>query len=232
MQRVLTLTGSTVGKKVVMALTGVVLFGFVLAHLLGNLQLYMGPEAINKYAAFLHANPGLLWGARLVLLASVGLHIATAISLAGQNADARPSRYRAQQYNAATYASRTMYWSGPILLFFIVYHLAHLTFGQTPGYSFDRDNVYNNVVLGFQIWWIALVYIVGNIALGLHLRHGVWSLLQSLGVSHPRYDAWRERAAALFALFITLGNISFPVAVMSGWVEPTTELSALPSLMD
>jgi succinate dehydrogenase / fumarate reductase cytochrome b subunit len=216
----LTLTRSTIGLKVVMAVTGVVLVGFVIAHMLGNLQVYLGPETLNAYGEFLHSKPGLLWGARTVLLVSVFGHIVSAYRLASRNSDARPVGYAKRRYVATNYAARTMVWSGPILLLFIVYHLLHLTVGYSAGdYVHDPANVYGNVVGSFQNPFVSLFYIVAMLALGKHLFHGVWSLFQSLGLSHPRYDAKRRTLATAVALAVVIGNISIPVSVLLGIVQ-------------
>ncbi|MFW5875236.1 MAG: succinate dehydrogenase cytochrome b subunit [Myxococcota bacterium] len=231
MDRALTLYRTTIGKKAVMAASGVVLFGYVVGHLAGNLKLYQGPEAINSYAAFLRSVPALLWGTRVLLLLSFGAHIAAAVQLWLRNRGARPTRYRSRKDLATNYAARTMYWSGPILALFVLYHLAHLTLGWVPGdYEFDPSNVYNNVVYGFRVWWISAIYIVGQLALGLHLFHGVWAMFGSVGWTHPKYNAWRRHLAVAAAVLITAGNLSFPIAVMAGWVEPTTEHFFYPEL--
>lgn len=220
MQNAGTFFGSTIGKKVVMGATGLVLFGFVLAHMTGNLLLYMGPEALNSYSEFLHeVGHGMgLWVARGVLLTTVLLHIWAATSLTLASLKARPVGYREAERREATYASRTMRWSGPMLLLFIVYHLLHFTTG-TVHHSFVPGDVYHNVVAGFQRWPVSAVYIVAMIALGFHLWHGVWSMLQSLGLTHPRWDAFRRAFATVFTLIVIGGNISFPIAVLAGLVR-------------
>ena len=209
---------ATAGKKAVMALTGFVLFGFVMVHMAGNLQIFLGPEKFNAYAAALKALPALLWGARLVLLGSVFLHIWAAIELWSLKNAARPVAYVKQKPIASSYAARTMYWSGPILAAFIVYHLLHFTIGA-GGTPFDEHDVYTNVVKGFAVTPIAVAYIVAMSLLCLHLYHGVWSLFQSLGVQHPRYTPLLRNAAKLFALVVFLGFISVPVGVVAGVVR-------------
>ncbi len=217
---------STVGKKAVMAATGVILFGFVLGHLLGNLKLYLGPEALNSYSRFLRAAgeplvPAnfLLWAVRLVLIAAVVLHVWAAWQLTRVSRAARPDAYVAGTRIHTTYASRTMRWGGVIILLFVIYHLLHLTWGAVhPG--FLPGDVYHNVVTGFQVWWVSLFYIGAQVALGFHLYHGLWSMFQSLGWNHPRFNLWRNGFAHAFAWLITLGNVSFPVAVLSGLVRP------------
>jgi succinate dehydrogenase / fumarate reductase cytochrome b subunit len=213
MQRALTLHQTTVGKKVIMAVSGFILVGFTIGHLLGNLQLYLGPEAINGYAAKLHSMPPLVWGTRLVLLFAVVVHIVSAFSLWSRNRAARGSRYKQRKDLATDYAARTMYWSGPILLLYIVYHLLHFTI--LPAHPGD---VYRNVVEGFQVPLVAGVYIVGNLALGFHIFHGVYSAFQTLGANHPRYNSYRRDLAIALCAAITIGNLSFPIAVLAGFI--------------
>jgi succinate dehydrogenase / fumarate reductase, cytochrome b subunit len=228
---------STLGRKVVMAVTGVVLVGFVVAHMVGNLQVYLGPEAMNAYAVLLRSllhGTG-LWIARGVLLVAVVLHIWAAVTLSLESRSARPQGYRRETHRASTYASRTMIWSGPLLLLFIAYHLAHFTFG-TVHPEFVEGDVYHNFVSGFSRWPVSLLYIAAMLALGLHLYHGSWSMLQTLGLSHPRWNPLRFCLAAGLALVVVAGNISFPVAVLSGFlrddrdlVEPADDARAAPA---
>ena len=212
------LLATTIAKKVVMALTGIILTGFVLVHMTGNLLLYLGPEALNAYAEMLQSKAAVVWAARAVLLGSVGLHIWAATSLTLTNLAARPVGYRAHAYEASTYASRTMRWGGPLLLLFIVYHLLHFTVGSVHS-NFIRGNVYHNVVVGFQNPLVAFVYVLSMVALSLHLFHGVNSMLQTLGLSHPRYNGLRSMASAGYAALITVGNLSFPLSVYFGLVR-------------
>jgi succinate dehydrogenase / fumarate reductase cytochrome b subunit len=216
---------STLGRKVVMAVTGVILFGFVLGHMAGNLLLYLGPEALNAYAVKLRTVPAALWAARATLLVSVLLHIWAAVSLTRSNKTARPKGYARRGDQAATYASRTMVWSGPLLALFVVYHLMHFTFGNVHG-SFVHGDVYHNVVTGFQSPLISGFYILAMFALGLHLYHGVYSATQSVGLNHPRINSYRRGFAALFTAVIVVANISFPVAVMAGLVKERATLEA------
>lgn len=211
-----------------MAVTGIILFGFVFVHMLGNLKVYLGSDApahLAEYGEFLRnlgapAIPpyGALWIARIVLLACVVFHIWAAWSLTQMAKAARPSRYEHKEKNHTTYASRTMRWGGVILLLFIIYHLLDLTVG-TVNPNFQEGRPYENLVASFSLWYVALFYIVANVALGLHLYHGVWSLFQSLGWNHPRFNHWRSWFAHAFAWIITLGNISFPLAVMTGLLK-------------
>jgi succinate dehydrogenase cytochrome b subunit len=212
---------TTVGKKAIMAVTGVILFGFVVGHLLGNLQIYLPPEKINHYSATLKSLPALLWGARITLLVSVILHIWSSFQLWLLQREARPIGYVRKTNLASTYASRTMMWSGPIILAFIIFHLLHFTFGTVhPGGPFDEHNIYNNVVTGFQVWPVSAFYIIAMIMLCYHLYHGLWSMFQSLGISHPVYTPWLKLFAKVFAVLIAAGNISIPVAVLAGFIKP------------
>ncbi len=213
MQRALTLHQTTIGKKVIMAMSGIIIVGFTVGHFLGNLNLYLGPEALNGYAKTLHDLPALVWGTRLVLLFAFGAHIASAFSLWSRNREARRTRYKRQKDLATDYAARTMYWTGPILLLYLIYHLLHFTI--LPDYPGD---VYRNVVEGFQNPLIAGFYILGNVALGLHIFHGFYSAFQTLGANHPRYNRLRRDLAIAISAAITIGNVSFPVSVLAGIV--------------
>jgi len=220
MHRAATFFGSSIGKKVVMAATGFVLFGFVVGHMLGNLQVYLGPEALNAYGeALRHILHGTgLWIARGGLLVAVFLHIWAATSLTLTNLAARPVGYREWQARESTYASRTMVWSGPILLVFILYHLAHFTTGSVHP-DFIEGDVFHNLVVGFMNPWASGFYILAMVALGLHLYHGVWSMLQTLGLSHERWNPLRRLVAGAFTALVVVGNISIPVAVLTGYVH-------------
>ena len=221
MESTLTLYRTTVGKKVVMAASGVVLFGFVIVHMLGNLNIYLGPEAMYAYAKGLREMPyGLLWVARIGLLVAFLAHWATSVQLAMLNKKARTTRYAKQQDLATNYAAKSMYLTGPVMLLYIFYHLAHLTFGVTGPEGFDPFNPYNNFVAGFQVWWISGIYIVANVAVCMHLYHGVWSVFQSLGVNHKRFNALRRQAATAIVGVILAGNLSFPIAVLAGVLQP------------
>jgi succinate dehydrogenase / fumarate reductase cytochrome b subunit len=215
-----TFLGSTIGKKVVMAVTGIVLVGFVIAHMTGNLQLYLGPEVMNAYGRLLHelGHGAALWIFRAVLLVAVGLHIWAATSLTLLSRAARPVGYRKLSWTESTYASRTMRWSGPILLLFILYHLAHFTTGQAHP-QFVEGDVYGNMIVGFQSPPVVLFYVTAMLALGLHLYHGIWSMLQTLGLSHPRYNSWRHALCTLVTLAVVGTNLTFPLAVFFGFVS-------------
>lgn len=206
---------STVGKKAAMAVSGCILFLFVAGHLAGNLQIYEGPEKINNYSRMLHSMPALLWAARITLLTMVGLHIWSSIQLAVRNYDARPTGYVKKKAAGSSYASRTMYWSGPIILAFVIYHLADFTFGKVNP-NFQDGNVYANVVSSFQVPVISAFYILAMLLLCMHLYHGLWSMFQSLGFQAGRT---LKRGAAAVAMLIALGNISIPLSVLLGLVK-------------
>jgi succinate dehydrogenase / fumarate reductase cytochrome b subunit len=220
---------SSVGKKFVMALTGAVLFVFVLGHLLGNLQLFLGPETLNRYGHFLQSNKEILWLVRAVLLACVVLHILAAARLSAENKAARPVGYLDDPNPiAASYASRTMLMSGLIVAAFIVYHLLHYTV-QVTGVNFSgqdfggfhdekgRHDVYRMMIIGFQQPIVALFYVGTMALLCLHLSHGTHAMFQSLGVRVGCCPELPRRAANWGALVIFLGYVSMPLAVMSGF---------------
>lgn len=223
MQRDPSFLNSSIGLKIVMALTGIVLVGFVVGHMAGNLQLYMaahdGVHPLDDYAHFLRTmlHGGGIWIARAVLLASAALHIWAAVRLTKMNRDARPVAYQAPAYKASTLASRTMRVSGGILAAFIIFHVLHFTVGKfTP---FTEGKVFANVVAGFNVWWVSGFYIVAMLCLASHLRHGIWSLMQTLGFNHPRYNDLRLKIATVITALVVLVNISFPVAVLTGLVK-------------
>lgn len=216
---------SAIGKKAVMAVTGVILFGWIFLHMVGNLKVYFGPEHFNEYAHFLKTmftpmvpEMGLLWLSRLILLVAVIFHIHSAYALTMMNREARPIDYRNRDYAKASYASRTMRWGGIIILLFVIYHILHFTTGQAH-HDFIREDPYHNFVTGFRIWWVAAIYIIANLALGLHLYHGVWSMFSSLGVTHKRFENWRRVFATSFATVITVANVLFPLSVLLGFVR-------------
>jgi len=211
-----------IGKKAVMAATGVMLVGYVFAHLLGNMQIYSADaEQINRYAGFLHnpANAAALWAARSVLLLAVALHIIAATQLWLQNRAARPIGYVKKDDLPASYAARTMIWSGPIVGAFVIFHVLHLTAGKVlelHELGPNMPDVRYNVITGFSNPWIAGFYILAMIFLCLHLYHGMWSMFQSLGISHPRYTPLAKKAAAVLAIVVAVGNCSIPIAVLTG----------------
>jgi succinate dehydrogenase / fumarate reductase, cytochrome b subunit len=209
---------STNGKKAVMAVSGLILILFVLGHMLGNLQVFEGPEQFNKYAVLLRTLPEALWGVRIVLLIMVILHIVTAVQLALRKRQARPIGYAKRQNTVSSYASRTMYWSGPILLAFVIYHLLDFTWG-TVNPDYVEGDVYHNVIASFSHPVISLWYIFSMLLLVLHLRHGAWSMFQSLGLAQSGRSEFLKKAAIVFAAVIFFGFISVPVGVMTGFVR-------------
>lgn len=206
---------STVGKKVVMAGTGIILVGFVIGHLLGNLLVFRGPEAMNEYAALLKSSAALLWGVRLVLLTAVLLHVIAAVQLIRLDRDARPVGYARQHHQAATVASRSMRWGGLSLALFIVYHILHFTTG-TLHPTFSHTDVYGNMIAAFSEWWIALIYVAAMVFLGLHLYHGVWSVGRTLGVAPRAEEPRKRRLATAIAIVVWLGFTSIPLAILAG----------------
>jgi succinate dehydrogenase / fumarate reductase cytochrome b subunit len=214
---------STIGKKVVMAVTGLIGVGFVIGHMVGNLQMFQSAEAMNAYARFLKSLGGLLWLARIILLAAVVLHVIAAYQLSRLRLQARPVAYRrGSQWEVSTVASRTIRWGGLVLLVFIIFHVLHFTtLSIFPEYS--RTDVYGNVVKGFSVWWVTLFYVIAMIFLGLHLYHGAWSSLRTIGASRPTRNPLRHRAAVAVALLVWAGFTAVPVAVYLGLIKPSPD---------
>lgn len=219
--------GSTIGLKVTMAASGLALFGFVVAHMLGNLQVFLGPEVLNAYAESLQSNQALIWTARIGLLAIIFAHMGSAAKLVMLSKAARPIGYKQKKWLAGRYAVRTMRFGGFVLLAFIVYHLLHLTVGAVhpdfthcvpAGHGKVECDAYHNLTVGLSNPGVAFFYIVAQFALGLHLAHGVWSMARTLGLSNPRYDGIARTAAWGFGGLITLGNCSIAVACLMGLV--------------
>lgn len=231
---IIDLYSTAVGKKYVMAITGLIGIGFIVGHMIGNLKMYLGPVVedgqrvydIDIYGEFLRdlavpllPRTYLLWGLRLVLIVAVLLHIHAAYGLTVLNRKARAVKYQsARDYQVANFASRTMRYTGVIVLLFIIWHIADLTWGAT-GADWSRGDVYYNIDQSLSRIPVAIFYIVANVALGIHLFHGVWSLFQSMGWNNPRFNAWRRNVAIGTAALIVAGNVSFPVAVMAGVIE-------------
>lgn len=222
MRRVETLYRSSVGKKVAMAVTGVFVIGWLAAHMTGNLKAFLGAEAINHYAEWLKQMggpvipPGVaLWGTRFLLLAAIAIHVTAATQLWASSRAARPDGYRKEQALSFTFASRTMRWGGVFLLLYVVYHIFHMTVGSAHP-EFIPGDVYQNVVSAFQSPLIFGIYALAMVFLGLHLYHGVWSLFQTLGLSHPRFNGYRRPLATVVALFIAGGFLLVPLAVITG----------------
>jgi len=215
---------SSLGKKYIMAITGFLLFLFVIVHMLGNLQIYLGQEQMNAYAELLKSKPGLLWTARAGLLIIAVMHIASALQLAAENRNARPEAY-AKGKPLATFASRTILLSGLIVFAFIVYHLLHFTFGVTNPEFLDlrdglaRHDVYRMVVTAFRSPFVSVFYIFSMGLLCLHLSHGLSSLFQSLGIRRTATVARFNRFAQISALVIFIGNCSIPISILAGVVK-------------
>lgn len=216
---------SSLGKKYIMGVTGLLLFGFVIAHMAGNLQIFLGPNPINEYAVFLKSKPLLLWSARLGLLALAALHITAGVQLALQNRQARQSRYEYFKVVAASFAARTILASGLVILAFVVYHLAHFTFGFVdPQYLRFEDplghhDVYRMMVAGFSNPLVSAFYIVATGLLCLHLSHGLSSTFQSLGLRSKKIFPVLDKLAKAAALVIFLGNSAIPVAILAGIIR-------------
>jgi succinate dehydrogenase / fumarate reductase, cytochrome b subunit len=225
---------TAVGKKYVMAITGIIGIGFVVVHMIGNLKVYLGAVTengqqvydIDIYGEFLREllvpilpRTYALWGLRLVLIAAVILHIHASYTLTVMNRKARPVKYQsARDYQVANFASRTMRWTGIIVALFIIWHLADLTWGWANP-DFSRGDVYRNLDASLSRIPVAILYIVANIALGIHLFHGTWSLFQSMGWSNPKFNRWRRGLAAGLATIVVVGNVSFPILTLAGVIE-------------
>jgi succinate dehydrogenase (or fumarate reductase) cytochrome b subunit, b558 family len=211
---------SMVGKKVVMGITGLIGIGFVVMHSLGNLLVFRGPAAINAYSHFLKSTGELLWGLRIVLIVAVILHVIAAVQLTTQSRAARPIAYAKQERQVATVASRTMRWGGALLLVFIVLHILHFTTGTIrPAGDFSSEDVYANIVMSFRIWWVALFYVVAMLALGLHLFHGAWSSVRSIGARPPSPEPLHHRISLAVALLVWAAFTAVPIAVITGIVR-------------
>jgi len=209
--------GSSIGLKILMAATGVILSGFVLGHMAGNLQVFQGQEAIDAYAKFLRREPAILWMVRLVLLASVLLHIWAYLVLTRLNQKARPEGYREKKHKETSFASASMRLTGPVLLAFIIYHILHMTTG-TVHPSFQEGNVYHNLIDAFSSVAVVVIYLLAMAMLALHLWHGVWSLFQTLGFSQPRHRSFGRWFATIFTLLVVLGFAAVPLAIYFGAV--------------
>lgn len=229
---------STVGKKVVMALTGLVLVGFVIGHMAGNLKMFAGFDALagdykmDLYAVFLreigammlgHGN--FLWLVRVGLLLCVILHVVSAVQLSAINARAKAKGYVSPDYGSSTVASRSMKVGGVLLLLFIIYHILHFTTGHAHTAGFVHGQVYANVYNAFQSGLIVAIYCVAMLMLGLHLYHGIWSMCQTLGLDTPRWNCGLRALAKLIAIVVCLGFIAVPVCVKLGCLKPAAAVS-------
>lgn len=226
---------STIGLKVVMAATGLAMFGFVIVHMIGNLQVFLGPDTYNHYAETLQGNPEIVWIARMGLLGAVFAHIGSAIALVKRSRAARPTGYAERSWFGQTYAVRTMRVGGFILIAFIAFHLAQFTVAGVGVEGFKHCEwvgddftcyAYQNFVKGFQNPAVVGFYVVAQVFLGLHLAHGAWSMLRTLGLSNPRYVDVAQKGAVAFGVIIALGNIIMPIAAMAGILPETSSILA------
>ena len=224
----LTLYRSTIGKKVIMAVTGLALVAFVILHMVGNLQAFLGPAKINGYSAFLKSTGELLWLARFGLLAAVLLHVLMAWQLSRIAAKARPTEYEQRTPQASTIASRSMRWGGVLLVVFIAFHLLHFTTGDAFPFAsrgdalypeFSHTDVYGNIISAFRVPWVVAGYVVAMLALLLHLFHGAWSSVRTLGLTTPSPDPMKRRVAAAIAIIVWLGFTAVPVAAFLGVIR-------------
>lgn len=220
-QKNLGFADTTVGKKAALAVSGAILFGFVIQHMFGNLQVFLGPEAYNSYAHTMKNLGALTWGVRALLLVALVVHVALVVQLYKRSLAARPVAYRVKKNIASTYAAATMKYSGPALLLYIIFHIAHFTAPglSLGGHEFSSVDVYGNFVASFQLPWVTLLYVTANLLLGMHLYHGGYSLLQSLGLNHPRYNARAKQGARAFAFVVTAGNVIMPLSVLFGIIH-------------
>jgi succinate dehydrogenase / fumarate reductase cytochrome b subunit len=218
-RRIARFWGSTVGKKIVMAATGLIMVAFLIGHMVGNLQVFLGAQKLNAYSAFLHSLGELLWLVRGVLLVSLVLHVVAAVQLIRIDRAARPVAYAKHETLAATLASRTMRWGGLVLAIFIVLHLLYFTTGTLRPAPFSHGDVYANVVGNFMIPWVAALYIAAMVAVGLHLYHGTWSVFRTLGVAPPSARPLQHRISLVLAVILWLGFTLVPVGVLLGWAR-------------
>ena len=215
---------STIGKKYVMAITGLIWFGYLILHLWGNLKIYAGPQFLNDYGDFLRTvgEPffgfsQLLWVVRIILIPAFIIHVYAAVQLTARDRASRPQRYSVRKNIESTIASRTMIYGGVFILLFVIYHLLDFTFG-TLNPSFQEGNIYHNVVASFRVWPVAVFYELAMLAVGFHLLHGIWSTFQTLGWNTARTNRMIRNIATAFAVLLTLGNMSIPLAVLTGVV--------------
>ena len=219
MTRLSAFWASTIGKKIVMGVTGLIMVGFLIGHMAGNLQVFLGAERLNGYSRFLHGLGELLWLVRGVLLAALLLHIVAAVQLTRLDWAARPVGYAKHETQAATFASRTIRIGGIVLAAFIVLHLLHFTTGTLRPAPFDEHDVYGNVTGSFAIPWVAGLYMAAMVVVGLHLYHGAWSAFRTLGLSQPSANPLQRRIAGAVAAIVWLGFTIVPLGVLLGWVK-------------
>lgn len=246
---------STIGRKFLMAVTGLIMIGFVIGHLVGNLQVFSGPDAINGYSHFLQSLGPTLWAARIGLLVAVVIHIWAATALTFENHAARDVSYNVKHTIRATLASRTMRWTGYVVLAFIVYHLAHFTFGVAQTETFKGTlaeytmaddyhavgfltvkagtavaDVHSMVILGFQNVIVSIFYIVAVGLLSIHLLHGTDSMFQTLGWRSSRWSGALRKTCIVFAAVYFLGNLAMPAAVLMGKLQPRADIAITASV--
>jgi succinate dehydrogenase / fumarate reductase, cytochrome b subunit len=220
---------TSIGKKLLMATSSIILFLYVVAHLAGNLKIFLGPDPFNHYAEWLRVagsplfpDEGVLWIARVVLLAALLVHVGAYIQLWRQKRRARTVGYRTFDPQVFNWMSRAMVWGGIAILGFVIFHILHLTTGHVQpdlAYEFQRHDAYENVIAGFRVWWVSGVYVVGVVALGMHLYHGLWSAMQTLGMNNAKYNLYRRPGAAAIAILITIGYLAIPLGVLFGMVD-------------
>ncbi|MEP6687787.1 MAG: succinate dehydrogenase cytochrome b subunit [Gemmatimonadales bacterium] len=219
MNRALALWRTSVGKKAVMAVTGIIMVAYLITHVLANLLVFQGPDKINSYSRFLHGTGGALWVARLALLVAVGLHIVAAVQLTSRRQAARPVGYAGgREPQVSTLASRTIRWGGGLILVFLVYHILHFTLGTVHA-SFVEGDPYHNVAAGFASPLVVLFYELAMAAVGLHLYHGIWSSGRSLGVSEPSPHPIRRQLALALSVLVWAGFAAIPIAVYAGVIR-------------
>lgn len=220
---------TSIGRKLLMASASILLFLYIVAHLAGNLKIFLGEESFNHYAEWLRVagtplfpDQGVLWIARVVLLAALGVHVLVYVQLWLQKRRARTTRYKKFDPQVFSWTSRTMMWGGIAIFAFVVFHILHLTTGDIQpdlAYGFQRGNPYENAIAGFRVWWVTAFYMVGVVALGMHLYHGLWSALQTFGINNPKYNRYRRPTAGAIAILITIGYLSIPLAVAMGVIS-------------
>jgi succinate dehydrogenase / fumarate reductase cytochrome b subunit len=212
---------STIGKKIIMGVTGLILVGFVISHVASNLLVFQGPEGLDAYARFLRSTGKLLWLARGGLIFATILHIDAAYQLTMRARASRPQGYGKRSPQVSTWGARSMRWGGVLLLVFIVFHLFHFTFGNAhPTYpNFNHTTVYANVVTGFPSIWLVLFYLAAMVALGFHLYHGTAAMMMSLGASHPRFTPVWRKLATVIAILVAVGFMVIPLAVYLRWIS-------------
>ncbi len=216
---------STIGKKYVMAVTGLIWFGYLIVHLWGNLKIYAGPTFLNDYGGFLRTvgEPffgfsQLLWVARIILIPAFVVHVWAAVQLTTRDTASRPRKYQLRKNLESTFASRTMIYGGIFILLFVIYHLLDFTFG-TVNPNYEDGNIYHNVIASFQRWPVVVFYELAMIAVGFHLFHGIWSTFQTLGWNTTRSNRLVRNFGTVFAILLTLGNMSIPLAALTGLVK-------------